>query len=209
MPTYRQAILPTAGWRARVPWCCGTSTSKTSIISIGVKQRLISALRHFGGRPLVCAVFDKILKYMAQFSDVWFASHGELARWVLDEKIEAETRAPAHHGRRQSIKTGSSVNRHSGSARRLSPEYHMAPKKGSRSAPPRPCGVDIRPWVGHGYRFGNGWGKAGIDTESSTCDCDPPRVGGRGDNARGLPCFLSCVEFCSSGFGCVCVGRCW
>ena len=48
---------------------------------------------HFGGRPLVCAVFDKILKHMAQFPDVWFASHGEIARWVLDEKIEAETHA--------------------------------------------------------------------------------------------------------------------
>lgn len=24
---------------------------------------------------------------------VWFASHGEIARWVLDEKIEAETHA--------------------------------------------------------------------------------------------------------------------
>jgi allantoinase len=48
---------------------------------------------HFGGRPLVCAVFDKILKYFAQFPDVWFASHGEIARWVLDEKIEAETHA--------------------------------------------------------------------------------------------------------------------
>jgi allantoinase len=48
---------------------------------------------HFGGRPLICAVFDKILKHMAQFPDVWFASHGEIARWVLDEKIEAETYA--------------------------------------------------------------------------------------------------------------------
>jgi allantoinase len=48
---------------------------------------------HFGGRPLVCAVFDKILKYFSQFPDVWFASHGEIARWVLDETIEAETHA--------------------------------------------------------------------------------------------------------------------
>ena len=48
---------------------------------------------HFGGRPLVCAVFDKILKYFAQFPGVWFASHGEIARWVLDHNIEAETHA--------------------------------------------------------------------------------------------------------------------
>ncbi|HUD89614.1 MAG TPA: hypothetical protein VMR17_24415 [Xanthobacteraceae bacterium] len=38
-------------------------------------------------------MFDKILKYFAQFPDVWFASHGEFARWTLDEKKEAETRA--------------------------------------------------------------------------------------------------------------------
>jgi peptidoglycan-N-acetylglucosamine deacetylase len=48
---------------------------------------------HFGGRPLVCAVFDKILKYMAQFPDVWIATHGEIARWTLDENIAAETHA--------------------------------------------------------------------------------------------------------------------
>jgi len=46
---------------------------------------------HFGGRPLICAVLDKILKYFARFPDVWFASHGEIARWTLDQNIEAET----------------------------------------------------------------------------------------------------------------------
>ena len=45
---------------------------------------------HFGGRPLVCAVLDKILKYFAQFPDVWFASHHEIARWTLDQNIEME-----------------------------------------------------------------------------------------------------------------------
>jgi hypothetical protein len=62
---------------------------------------------HFGGRPLVCAVFDKILKYFAQFPGVWFASHGEIARWTLEENIKAETHArrllaaapSAHDGR--------------------------------------------------------------------------------------------------------------
>jgi peptidoglycan/xylan/chitin deacetylase (PgdA/CDA1 family) len=48
---------------------------------------------HFGGRPLVCAVFDKILKYFTQFPGVWFASHGEIARWTLDQGIEADTYA--------------------------------------------------------------------------------------------------------------------
>jgi hypothetical protein len=36
---------------------------------------------------------DKILKYIAQFPDVWFASHGEIARWTLDESNEAATHA--------------------------------------------------------------------------------------------------------------------
>ena len=48
---------------------------------------------HFGGRPLVCAVFDKILKYFAQFPDVWIASHREIARWTLDQNFDAETHA--------------------------------------------------------------------------------------------------------------------
>jgi hypothetical protein len=38
-------------------------------------------------------VFDKILKYFAQFPIVWFASHGEIARWTLEQNIEAETHA--------------------------------------------------------------------------------------------------------------------
>jgi allantoinase len=48
---------------------------------------------HFGGRPLVCAVLDKILKYFSQFPDVWFASHNEIARWTLDQNIDARTHA--------------------------------------------------------------------------------------------------------------------
>jgi peptidoglycan/xylan/chitin deacetylase (PgdA/CDA1 family) len=46
---------------------------------------------HNGGRPLVTAVFDKIFRYMAQFPDVWFASYGEIARWVLDTQHDADT----------------------------------------------------------------------------------------------------------------------
>jgi peptidoglycan/xylan/chitin deacetylase (PgdA/CDA1 family) len=47
---------------------------------------------HFGGRPMVAAVFDRILKYFAQHSDVWFASYAEIARWVLDESLDADPR---------------------------------------------------------------------------------------------------------------------
>jgi peptidoglycan-N-acetylglucosamine deacetylase len=50
---------------------------------------------HFGGRPLVCAVFDKILKYFAGFPDVWFASHHEIAAWVFDQNANKNIRT--HH----------------------------------------------------------------------------------------------------------------
>jgi peptidoglycan/xylan/chitin deacetylase (PgdA/CDA1 family) len=42
---------------------------------------------HFGGRPLVAAHVDKILKYVKGFPNVWMPRHDELAQWVLDNKI--------------------------------------------------------------------------------------------------------------------------
>jgi peptidoglycan/xylan/chitin deacetylase (PgdA/CDA1 family) len=36
---------------------------------------------HFGGRPLMSAVFSKVLRHLASFSDVWFATHAEIAQW--------------------------------------------------------------------------------------------------------------------------------
>jgi len=48
---------------------------------------------HFGGRPLIAAVFEKIFSYMSQFPDVWLASYGEIARWVMDTQRDAETHA--------------------------------------------------------------------------------------------------------------------
>jgi allantoinase len=47
---------------------------------------------HFGGRPMISAIFEKLFKYMAQFPEVWFASYGEIARWVLDNKLEPDPR---------------------------------------------------------------------------------------------------------------------
>jgi hypothetical protein len=38
----------------------------------------------FGGRPLVSAVIDQILKYASGFDDVWFTNHKELAKWALE-----------------------------------------------------------------------------------------------------------------------------
>jgi peptidoglycan/xylan/chitin deacetylase (PgdA/CDA1 family) len=40
---------------------------------------------HFGGRPLMSAMFLELLRYMKAFYDVWFARHDEIARWVLAE----------------------------------------------------------------------------------------------------------------------------
>ncbi|OGA37406.1 MAG: hypothetical protein A3G24_04130 [Betaproteobacteria bacterium RIFCSPLOWO2_12_FULL_62_13] len=48
---------------------------------------------HFGGRPLMAAVFDKLLRYFSQFPDVWFARHRELAQRALDQEAEEVTYA--------------------------------------------------------------------------------------------------------------------
>jgi hypothetical protein len=47
---------------------------------------------HFGGRPMISAIFEKLFKYMAQFPEVWFASCGEIARWVIEHKLEPDPR---------------------------------------------------------------------------------------------------------------------
>jgi allantoinase len=48
---------------------------------------------HFGGRPLIIAVFDQIIKYIQQFPGVWFTRHGELGRWALDAGPDEHTYA--------------------------------------------------------------------------------------------------------------------
>ncbi|WP_011580142.1 MULTISPECIES: polysaccharide deacetylase family protein [Chelativorans] len=47
----------------------------------------------FGGRPLVSAVIDEILKYFKSFDDVWFATHDELAQWALEAQADECTYA--------------------------------------------------------------------------------------------------------------------
>jgi len=47
---------------------------------------------HNGGRPMIAAIYQKIFAYMAQYPDVWFASHGEIARWVTKHKLQADPR---------------------------------------------------------------------------------------------------------------------
>jgi len=49
----------------------------------------ISMHCHNGGRPMIAAIYQKIFTYVAQFPDVWFASHGEIASWVIKNKFES------------------------------------------------------------------------------------------------------------------------
>ncbi len=43
---------------------------------------------HFGGRPLLSAVLDQLLRYIAGHPGVWFPRHDELARWVNEHEID-------------------------------------------------------------------------------------------------------------------------
>ena len=42
---------------------------------------------HFGGRPLMAAQFDRILKYIRGFPGAWFVRHDELAQWIKSNNI--------------------------------------------------------------------------------------------------------------------------
>lgn len=53
---------------------------------------------HFGGRPLMSAVFDQLLRYFSQFPDVWFARHNELARWAIEGEVDEITNAQRFFG---------------------------------------------------------------------------------------------------------------
>jgi peptidoglycan/xylan/chitin deacetylase (PgdA/CDA1 family) len=48
---------------------------------------------HFGGRPLIAAVFEKIFSTLRRHDDIWFASFGEIARWVMDSQRGADIHA--------------------------------------------------------------------------------------------------------------------
>ena len=44
---------------------------------------------HFGGRPLVANIFDKILAFFGGHKNVWYPSPTELAQWMNDNKLDA------------------------------------------------------------------------------------------------------------------------
>ena len=50
---------------------------------------------HFGGRPLMTAMFDKLLKFLCAQPDVHFPGHNAIAQWVLERgDRRAELRQP-------------------------------------------------------------------------------------------------------------------
>ncbi len=42
---------------------------------------------HWGGRPLMSAIIREVLKYLKGFSQVWFAGHDDVARWVMNHPV--------------------------------------------------------------------------------------------------------------------------
>jgi len=46
---------------------------------------------HFGGRPLITAVLDEVLRHIGKSRDVWFARHEELAQWALAGAVDEHT----------------------------------------------------------------------------------------------------------------------
>ena len=45
----------------------------------------LAAHAHFGGRPLITAQLNRLLRYFSSFSDVWLPTHRELVAWFAAE----------------------------------------------------------------------------------------------------------------------------
>ncbi len=48
----------------------------------------IAVHSHFGGRPLIAAQFEKILRYVSGFPDVWVPRHAELVDWFAKSGLD-------------------------------------------------------------------------------------------------------------------------
>src|SRR5215213_6497283 len=57
-----------------------------ALINIGVHS-------HFGGRPLMAAVFREVLQYFQTHKYVWFARHEDVANWLAEQKTKNTTYA--------------------------------------------------------------------------------------------------------------------
>jgi len=53
----------------------------------------LSIHAQFGGRPLMIAAFDELIRHFKSFPGVWFASQGEVARYVMEAGIETPSNA--------------------------------------------------------------------------------------------------------------------
>jgi peptidoglycan/xylan/chitin deacetylase (PgdA/CDA1 family) len=53
-----------------------------ALLNIGVHS-------HFGGRPLVSAMFRKVLEYVKSQKDVWLVQHHEVAEYLTDQNVGA------------------------------------------------------------------------------------------------------------------------
>jgi hypothetical protein len=53
---------------------------------------------HFGGRPLVAAMLQKMLDHFGRHADVWFAPHAEIARHAAAQALD-EPALTAHFRR--------------------------------------------------------------------------------------------------------------
>jgi peptidoglycan/xylan/chitin deacetylase (PgdA/CDA1 family) len=43
---------------------------------------------HFGGRPLIAAMLEKILDYFSRSEEVWLARHADIARLALEQQLD-------------------------------------------------------------------------------------------------------------------------
>jgi peptidoglycan/xylan/chitin deacetylase (PgdA/CDA1 family) len=53
---------------------------------------------HFGGRPLMAAMFLKVLEYLKGFENVWFPRHRELIQWMSEQQVDEMTYAGRFFG---------------------------------------------------------------------------------------------------------------
>ena len=56
---------------------------------------VLSIHSHFGGRPTVAAMFDKIFAHIGRHPEVWPATYAGIARWVKDNRLQADPRSLA------------------------------------------------------------------------------------------------------------------
>ncbi len=67
---------------AHLPRCTTTQNWRElgALLNLGVHC-------HFGGRPLMSAVFNKTLKYLKSCQSVWFAQQQEVVDWLVAHNV--------------------------------------------------------------------------------------------------------------------------